>query len=78
MSIYSWKIKVNSKLTTRAPHEREYENKSVKGKRCVYELADESGEIDLIAFNENAKRLESIFNESQVRFIIISVIIFFY
>lgn len=69
---------MNSKLTTPAPHEREYENKSVKGKRCVYELADESGEIDLIAFDENAKRLESIFNESQVRFIIISVINFFY
>lgn len=65
----NWKIKVNSKLTTPAPHEREYENKSVKGKRCVYELADESGEIDLIAFDENAKRLESIFNESQEYFV---------
>lgn len=65
---------MKSKLTTPAPNEREYENKSVKGKRCVYELADESGEIDLIAFGENAKILESIFNESQVRFIIISII----
>lgn len=65
---------MKSKLTTPAPNEREYENKSVKGKRCVYELTDESGDIDIIAFNENAKRLDSKFNESQVRFIIISVI----
>lgn len=65
----NWKIKVKSKLTTPAPNEREYENKSVKGKRCVYELTDESGDIDIIAFNENAKRLDSKFNESQEFFV---------
>lgn len=55
---------MNSKLIILVLYEREYENKLVKGKWCVYELVDESGEIDFIVFDENVKRLELIFNES--------------
>lgn len=37
-----------------------YVNKDLSGRRCVYELTDDSGRIDLVAFEEDAKRLESL------------------
>lgn len=56
-------------LHTTEKNQKEFQQKGMSGKRCIFELDDESGEIKLIGFNEHAKRLESSFKESvQVRF----------
>lgn len=72
MFIYSWKIKVNLTLSTRNESQKEYMRKEQSGRRCVYQLEDDSGKINLVAFDEYAKALESyqLKENVQVRLII--------
>lgn len=52
--------------------ETSYRNIFSTGRRCVFELSDDSGRINLVAFNEDVKKLESfeLKNNTKVRFII--------
>lgn len=50
---------MNLTLSTRDESRKEYTRIVWSGRRCVYKLKDDSGEINLVAFNESAKALES-------------------
>lgn len=60
------------KSSTTKERETQYENINLTGRRFVLELSDDSGRIDLVAFDEDAKKLESFNfkNDTKVRFII--------
>lgn len=61
-------------MKSSTPEEREthYEKIALRGRRCVFELSDDSGRINLVAFEENVEILESfeLKNDTKVRFII--------
>lgn len=54
-----WKVEVFFKKFTSEVGETHYENRTLTGRRCVFELRDDSGRIDLVAFDEDVKKLES-------------------
>lgn len=65
-------MEVFFKLFTSEVGETHYENRTLTGRRCVFELRDDSGRIDLVAFDEDVKKLESfeLKIDTKVRFII--------
>lgn len=61
MYLNSWKIRAKvKKLLTTAEHQRSFRNKTNSGGKLIYLLEDDSGEIKLISFGENAEKLESL------------------
>lgn len=61
MYLNSWKTmaKVKELLTT-AEHQRSFRKKTNSGSKLIYLLEDDSGEMKLISFGENAEKLESL------------------
>lgn len=61
-------------MKSSTPEEREthYEKIALRGRRCVFELSDDSGRINLVAFEENVDTFQSFEfkNDTKVRFII--------
>lgn len=61
MYLNSWKIRAKVKeLLTTAEHQRSFRNKTNSGRKFIYLLEDDSGEIKLVSFGENAEKLESL------------------
>lgn len=57
-------------MKSSTPEERE--KIALRGRRCVFELSDDSGRINLVAFEENVDTFQSFEfkNDTKVRFII--------